>query len=206
MATEATRTLRLDAIVLAAGFGSRFGGGKLTSAWRGGLLIDGALGAALAAPVSEVVVVTGADAGVAGAVTDFVRRRTHAERMRLAYAADHRLGMSASLATGIAALSPDCDGVFVFLGDMPLIPPDVGPALAQALMKGADAAAPTFDGQRGHPVLFSRALFAALARLSGDEGARAVLRDLGDRLAIVSASDRGVLLDVDAQGDLDALG
>ncbi len=197
MATEAGPTLRLDAIVLAAGSGARFGGRKLTAPWRGGRLIDGALAAALAAPVREVVVVTGADAGVVGHAT---------ERVRWVRARDHRDGMAASLKAGVAALSADCEGVFVFLGDMPLVPPDVPPALAEALARGALAAAPAFEGRRGHPVLFGRSLFPALARLEGDEGAREVLRGLGDGLAIVATSDPGVLIDVDAPGDLDALG
>jgi molybdenum cofactor cytidylyltransferase len=199
MATEAGPTLRLDAIVLAAGSGARFGGGKLTAPWRGGRLIDGALAAALAAPVREVVVVTGADAGVADRLGDD-------ERVRLVHARDHLDGMAASLRAGVAALSADCDGVFVFLGDMPLIPPEVPPALAEALSSGADAAAPAFEGRRGHPVLFGRGLFPTLARLQGDEGAREVLRSLGASLVIVPTSDPGVLIDVDAPGDLDALG
>ena len=206
MATEADRTLQLDAIVLAAGFGSRFGGGKLSSPWRGGRLIDGALGAALAAPVREVVVVTGADDAVGEAVTAFVGTRREPERIRLVHALDHRLGMATSLTAGIAALSTDCDGVFVFLGDMPLVPPDIAPTLAAALKRGALAAAPSFEGRRGHPVLFGRGQFSSLALLEGDEGAREVLRGLGARLAIIPTSDRGVLFDVDAPGDLDALG
>jgi molybdenum cofactor cytidylyltransferase len=204
MATGAGRTLRLDAIVLAAGFGSRFGGRKLTLPWRGGRLIDGALGAALAAPVREVVVVTGADAEVAEAVAAYRVGRDH-ERLRTLYAPDHSLGMASSLTAGVAALSADCDGVFVFLGDMPLVPPNVPLALAEALAAGAMAAAPSFDGRRGHPVLFGRALFPALAVLTGDEGAREVLRGLGVGLAIIPSSDPGVLIDVDAPGDLSAL-
>ncbi len=202
MVTEAARTLRLDAIVLAAGFGSRFGGGKLTTPWRGGRLFEGALDAALAAPVREVILVTGADAKVG----DVARAREDFDRLRIVHAHDHRLGMASSLTAGVAALSADCDGVFVFLGDMPLIPRAVPFALADALERGATAAAPAFEGRRGHPVLFGRELFPSLATLKGDEGAREVLRALGAKLAIVTASDPGVLLDVDAPSDLDALG
>lgn len=199
MTTEAARILRLDAIILAAGFGSRFGGRKLTAPWRDGRLIDGALGSALAAPVREVVVVTGADARVADAVAAFEDR---SNRVRLVHAADHALGMSASLRAGIAALPSDCDGVFVFLGDMPSIPPMIIPMLAEAVLHGAVAAAPVFEGRRGHPVLFSRVLFPAMARLTGDEGARDIVRELGGKLASIETTERGVLFDVDAPDDL----
>jgi molybdenum cofactor cytidylyltransferase len=105
--------------------------------------------------------------------------------------------MGASLRTGVAALPSDADGVFVFLGDMPLIPPDIPPRLATALTGGAQAVAPRFEGRRGHPVLFSSALFPALRAATGDEGARAVLQTLGKNLTIIESTNSGVLFDID---------
>jgi molybdenum cofactor cytidylyltransferase len=195
--------LALEAIVLAAGSGARFGGGKLTHPWRGGALIDGALAAALAAPVRSVTVVTGADSGVAAAARAFAERTGDAGRLRLVHCADHAEGMGATLRAGVASLPGDATGVFVFLGDMPRVPPDVLPRLAAALAAGAPAAAPTHAGQRGHPVLFSRDLFADLAASRGDEGARATLKALGGQLALVETDDPGVLFDVDRPADMD---
>jgi molybdenum cofactor cytidylyltransferase len=193
----------LEAIVLAAGSGSRFGGGKLTHPWRDGLLIDGALAAAFAAPVRSVTVVTGADHNVEAAARAFAGHAGQSQRLRLVHCEGHAAGMGATLRAGVAALPPDADGVFVFLGDMPHIPASILPALADALAAGASAAAPAFEGQRGHPVLFSRRLFSQLAAASGDEGARSALRGLGERLALIEANDAGVLFDVDRPDDLD---
>ncbi|HEX2817198.1 MAG TPA: NTP transferase domain-containing protein, partial [Phenylobacterium sp.] len=67
MATEAAARPALEAVILAAGSGSRFGGGKLTALWRGGVFLDGALAAAFEAPVRSVSVVTGADPKVGSA-------------------------------------------------------------------------------------------------------------------------------------------
>jgi molybdenum cofactor cytidylyltransferase len=53
-------------------------------------------------------------------------------------------------------------------------------------------------------VLFSAALFPQLLALSGDEGARQVLKSLGDRLTLIDTDDPGVLFDVDRPADLDA--
>ena len=198
MATEGT----LEAIVLAGGAGLRFGGGKLTAPWRDGVLIDGALAAAFAAPVRTVTVVTGADAGVEAGVRAYAERAGQAARLRLVHCADYAEGMGATLRTGVASLPPDASGVFVFLGDMPRVPVAVLPRLATALAAGGPAAAPTFEGQRGHPVLFSRVLFPKLLALTGDEGARTVLRSLGDRLALIESPDAGVLFDVDEPSDL----
>jgi molybdenum cofactor cytidylyltransferase len=85
---------------------------------------------------------------------------------------------------------------------MPAIPHDIGPRLAQALADGALAAAPRFQGRRGHPALFAAVLIPELARVSGDEGARRVLQALGDRLALVDVESAGVLTDIDTREDL----
>jgi molybdenum cofactor cytidylyltransferase len=195
--------LALEALVLAGGAGRRFGGGKLLAPWGEGRLIDAALAAAFAAPVRAVTVVTGADAGVASAARRFAERTGVAGRLRTTYAADHAEGMAATLRAGLRSLPADAQGVFVFLGDMPRIPVDVLPRLAAAVAAGARAAAPMFQGRRGHPVLFAASLFAALAGLAGDEGGRTILQTLGADLAPVEAPDDGVLFDVDRPDDLD---
>lgn len=193
MGTEAT----FEALVLAAGSGSRFGGGKLLAPYKGAPLLHRALAAAFAAPVRAVTMVTGADAEPVAAAA-----RAFAHPPRCIHAADHAEGMAASLRAGIAGLPEDVNAVFLFLGDMPDVPHDALESLAVAVRGGALAAAPTFEGRRGHPVVLARALFPALLRLTGDQGARSVLAGLGDRLALVSAPDDGVLFDVDAPDDL----
>lgn len=192
----------LEAILLAAGSGRRFGGGKLLAPWRGEFLIESSLAAALAAPVRRVVLVTGAEPRVGEIARARAERNGQSARLSVIHAADHAEGMGASLRAGVAALGPGCTGAFVFLGDMPAIPHDIGPRLAQALADGALAAAPRFQGRRGHPALFAAVLIPELARVSGDEGARRVLQALGDRLALVDVESAGVLTDIDTREDL----
>ena len=64
--------------------------------------------------------------------------------------------------------------------------------------------APSFEGRRGHPVLFGAGWLPALRALSGDEGARAILQT-AQRLTLVAVEDPGVLLDVDRPEDLQRL-
>ncbi|HEV2530670.1 nucleotidyltransferase family protein [Phenylobacterium sp.] len=199
MATGAARIETLEAVVLAAGSGSRFGGRKLLAPWGDGVLLDAALAAAFAAPARSVTVVTGSDAEAMA-----VAARAYDPRVRVVHAADHAEGMGASLRTAIASLPTDAAGAFVFLGDMPRVPHGVLQPLAEALATGAAAAAPMFEGRRGNPVLLGRELFPELLHVTGDAGARAVLQGLGDRLARVEAPDAGVLFDVDEPGDLPA--
>ena len=168
---------RWAALVLAAGAGARFGGGKLLAPWGSGVLLDGALAAA------------------------FADRAGEGGRLTIVHAAEHALGLSASLRTGLDAVPPEAEGVFIFLADMPKTPPAMAGRLAQAI--GArPAAAPVFEGLRGHPVLLRRALFDRLSALEGDRGAGAVLAGLGEDLALVATEESGVVFDVDAPEDL----
>jgi molybdenum cofactor cytidylyltransferase len=190
------------ALVLAAGAGTRFGGGKLLSPYGSGVLLDGALAAAFAAPAGRVILVTGFDAeGVAAAARAFAERAGEGGRLILVHAAGHAQGLSASLRAGLAAVPPEAEGAFVFLGDMPRVPPAMAGRLAAAIGPRL-AAAPVFEGRRGHPVLLRRALFPRLAALEGDRGAGALLAGLGDEQAQVETDDPGVVFDVDAPGDL----
>ena len=198
------KAMRLDAIVLAAGASSRFSGGKLLAPWADGVLLDGALGAALASPAQTVTVVWGADPRVPAAAEAFAARAGQPHRLLLVNADRHAEGMAESLKAGVASLAAESAGVFIFLGDMPRVGPDVAPALAKAFTDGAAAAAPTFEGRRGHPVLFGSALYPALLGLSGDRGAASVLADLGDGLILVASLDGGVQFDVDRPQDLGA--
>lgn len=187
---------RLHAIVLAAGAGSRFGGGKLLAPFRGRPLIAHALDAALAAPVEQRLIMTPqTDAALQEAVRRWSESVSLAWRLHV-IAGDFSEGMAATLRRALGHLPPDADGAFVFLGDMPRIPHAMLSRLAEAF-EGHSAAAPVHQGRRGHPVLLRAALFPELLTLTGDEGARAVLDRLGPALALVPTDDPGVLFDVD---------
>jgi molybdenum cofactor cytidylyltransferase len=196
---------RLTAVVMAAGFGTRFGGGKLLAPYDGGFLLDHALAAAADAPVADIVLVTGADAEhIETAARAWLERRGGPVGMSVVHAPDHRDGLSASLKAGIRAVHTRRDGAFVFLGDMPRIPPGLPARLAEALVPGVMAAVPVHAGQRGHPALIRRDLFPKIMALTGDRGAGRILDELGPLLVGVPTENSGVLFDVDRPVDLDS--
>ncbi len=186
----------LHAIVLAAGSARRFGGPKLSAPWRGTTVLGAAIRSAVEAPVESVLV-------VAGAWPDAARAAAAVASVRCLHARDYAKGMSASIRAGVRALPRDARGVFLFLGDMPATPPGLPQTMAHRLAGDVLAVAPTWEGMRGHPVLFARELFPDLLALTGDRGARALLDRLGDRLALVEAADSGIVFDVDQPSDLE---
>jgi len=116
-------------------------------------------------------------------------------------------GMGASLAAGVQA-TRSAGGWLVALGDMPGIAAATHAAVKRALVEGAvvAAAVDAVSGRRGHPVAFAGSLGDELARLDGDEGARAVVARHGERLVAVRVSDPGILVDVDTPSDLSRVG
>jgi molybdenum cofactor cytidylyltransferase len=181
--------VNLAAIVLAAGAGTRFGGDKLSTPFNAEPLISHAIRAARAAPVNRVIVVCTPDLRIgdwSGEPKVDSVRITSPE-------------LSASLKAGIAAVR-NSDAAFVFLGDMPLIPHDLAAKLADALGEYF-AAVPRYRGKNGHPVLLAATAFAAIAQLSGDEGAGKLIKTRQD-IVSVDCADEGVLLDIDRAGDV----
>ncbi len=201
-----SRSVRCDAVILAAGAGRRFAEHstirKLLAPFEGRPLIAGALDAAFAAPARRVLLVTDGDPDLAAVARDHAATQGRQDDLDIVTAADAAEGMGASLRTAVGTLPPDCDGVFVFLGDMPRAPPGLAQTLLDALTPAFDAVAPRFGERRGHPVLFASSCFPALRGLSGDVGAREVLVAIGERLALVDTVDPGVLFDVDRPADL----
>ena len=66
------------------------------------------------------------------------------------------------------------------------------PAEGRAICRATDA-----EGRPGHPVLFGRRFFESLSRLTGDEGAREILRANADFVVDVPTPGRAARLDLD---------
>jgi molybdenum cofactor cytidylyltransferase len=184
---------KIAAIVLAAGRSTRMGGpNKLTAEIGGKPLVRIAAEEALASRAAPVIVVTGhqreqIEAALAGLDVQFVHNPDYAE------------GLGTSLRAGVAAVPAEADGVVVCLGDMPQVTAALIDRLVAAYdaEKGALVVAPTRNGQRGNPVLWSRRFFPDLMAVSGDVGARHVLASYGEAVVEVPVSEEGAFLDVD---------
>ena len=133
---------------------SRFGAAKQLADLDGRPLLEYSLAAMTAAPVGRVVVVLGAGA-------EDVLARVSLNGAEPLVCARWEEGQSASLATGLGALS-DCEAVVVTLGDQPRLSTDAIRRVIAARGDGAEAVRATYGGGPGHPVLLERSLFARL--------------------------------------------
>jgi len=190
--------VRIVAILLAAGQGSRFGGDKLLAKLADGTPVGVQSVRNLREALAEIVAVTRPEDAE-------IRALLHAEGIRVEVCPRAHEGMGASLAHGVLA-TYDADAWVIALGDMPRIRPTTIRQIAAALTAGAAIVAPVYRGTRGHPVGFSGAQREALAALSGDAGARDILRAERDRITLLDCDDPGVLADIDTPADLARIG
>ncbi len=184
----------VSAILLAAGASSRMEGrDKLLEEVEGEPVLRRAARALAESGAAEVIAVIRAQ--------DEARRATLAGlAVRVVENPAAVEGMASSIRAGLAAARPDADAAIIALADMP----EIATAHANALIAAYDPSAGRAicraadeEGRPGHPVLFGRRFFESLSRLTGDEGARDVLRENAELVALAPTPGRAARLDLD---------
>jgi len=192
---------KVHAVVLAAGRSTRMGGpNKLLALFDGKPLVRQTAERALASKAAGLTVVTGHQQGrvkdaLAGLDTGFAENP------------DYRSGLASSLQAAIASAPREADGVLVLLGDMPGVSTaDMDRMIAAFAASGASPVVrASHQGKRGNPVILPRSLFAAVARLEGDTGARHLIEADGQVVVDVEIGE-GAFVDVDTPDALKKAG
>jgi nicotine blue oxidoreductase len=186
----------VSAIVLAAGSGSRFGGGKLLAPFGGRPLIAATLSGLRGAPVDEIIVVVGAEG-------ERLRSITAAYETRIIENPDWAEGMSTSVRAGLRACTSNARAAVVCLADQPLVGAVAVERLVEAFEQGATVTVATYGGEMRNPVLFARGVWPLLLReMSGDRGARVFLKHHRGIVTEVSCDDVANPADIDTVEDL----
>lgn len=194
-------TPRVHAVLLAAGRSSRMGGpNKLMALFQGKPLVRRTAERVLASAADGVVAVTGHQAARIGEALAGLD-------VPVVHNADFASGLASSLKTGVAALPEDAAGALIVLGDMPEVLPADLDRLIHAFERAGGRAVvrATHDGKRGNPVILPRALFAAVAHLEGDTGARHLVEAEGVDVIDVEIG-AGAAVDVDTPEALEGAG
>ncbi len=182
-------------LVLAAGGGSRFGGGKLLARIGGRPILQHVLDALDDAGIADVTVVLGRDAADVEAAIEWRSERRIINP-------DPGRGLSSSLQLGFATIDADVTEVLVALGDQPFTRSAVIAALigAGADVRG-DIVVPRYSDDQGrNPVLVRRAAFPLVATTVGDRGFGPIIADHPELVQEVEVP--GMNVDIDARDDL----
>ncbi|HLY23702.1 MAG TPA: nucleotidyltransferase family protein [bacterium] len=185
----------IAAIVLAAGRATRMGEPKVLLSLGDRTLLAHVISAARGSDCAAVLVVAGSHAAE-------VRREAEPLGVRVVVNPRYAEGMATSLAAGIAALPPDCEAVVVLLGDQPRVGAEtIDRLIAAYRATGKPMVLSRYGEVAGAPALIARPLFADVAGLTGDAGARGLAAGRPDQVAEVPlAPDEA--WDVDTPEDL----
>ncbi len=190
--------LRIAAVILAAGSSRRMGDqNKLLSKVKGIPMVVHVANAALAANIESITVVTGHQSEQIEAVLT-------GRHLNFVHNPDYGSGIASSVKTGIASLPDEIDGAIVLLGDMPFVTKNqINELIAEfdpALER--DIVMPIKDGRRGNPVLWSRRYFSAMQQLTGDVGAKTIIKENAANVWEVPISDDAIFADIDTHEEL----
>ncbi|HEY3247255.1 MAG TPA: nucleotidyltransferase family protein [bacterium] len=189
---------KIAAVVLAAGPSRRMGRPKLSLLHRGEPLIRRAVRAAVDGGCDDVIVVIGAhDAEYAPLLAG--------TRARVVHNAAFEAGMGSSIQAGIEALFSDTQAAVIMLADQAFVDGAIIRRLIETYRDSSMRIVTSmYEGVRGAPTLFDRALFLELLLLQSDQGARSVVQTYPRHVATVEIP-ADAARDIDTPADLDLL-
>lgn len=189
-----------NAILLAAGESRRMGFPKPLLNLGSRTFIE-TLAAAMLASSSRLIIVLGAYA-------EAVRRAIPSDpRITIVENPDYSRGQLSSIKVALPCIEPAAVAALIHLADHPMVRPETFRALIDTYrVSHSPITVARYQGRRGHPVVFARAIFPELAHAPEDQGARAVLVANSSRVAYVDVDDPGILIDLDTPEDLQRAG
>ena len=191
------RVNRSGIILLAAGRSSRLGSPKQLLTYKGKSLLRHAVDAALGSEMTPLIVVLGAH-------SELLKKELESEKgVQVIINKGWEEGMASSIRCGVNAAmqtSPSTDGLIIMVCDQPF----VSPALLKRLVDtqhqtGLPVVASGYHSSLGVPALFYKTFFETLLELEGDTGARKLLKEHKDVVAMVDFPE-GVI-DIDTEND-----
>jgi molybdenum cofactor cytidylyltransferase len=159
-------SVKVGAVILAAGAATRFGGGKLAASLEGRPLLRHVVDAAVAAALDPIVVVEPPDGRLAGLDLAPARRVVNPTPQD---------GLSGSVRIGLRALDDDreLDAAVILPGDQPRVRPAVIRALIAAAADPPHTpfVVPRYAGDGApNPILARRSIWRLADELAGDRG------------------------------------
>jgi len=184
------------AILLAAGQGSRMGGGKLLLPIGDATVVERAAKSLIDVPVADLIVVVGTY-GLA------IKRQLSNFPARFVFNPDPSSEMAESIRCGLKIVDPASVEAFLVLpADMPLVLPETIRLLVDSLLASDKLiAVPVFQGRRGHPVIFRSNLYETVLNFRSPQGIRPLVHGDPSKVLLVEVDDEGVIADLDNWDD-----
>ena len=184
----------IGCILLAAGAGARFGGGKLNALLNGRPVVEYILDSLRKAAFSRRVIV---------AASEYMLHTAHEFGFGGVVNACPDLGVSLSIRLGLE-LMDGTDACMFCVADQPLLKPKTLSGLLAAYEPGTILMCAHKD-QSGNPVIYPEILYSELKGLAGDESGKTVACRHESLLRTFHVADASQLDDIDTREDLIAM-
>ena len=190
---------KVAGILLAAGASTRMGALKQLLPVAGVTLVERTLTAALESRLDRLVLVLGHRAPeIETALSGFIPN----PKLTIVHNRHYQEGISSSLVAGVEEIAHSHDHGMVLLADMPFIDYHVINLLIEGYLKAQLPMGAIKVGKRAaHPVVFRRDLFFELKTLTGDVGARSLLKKYNDRVCLIEPGADYDERDIDDRAD-----
>ena len=188
--------MKIGCVLLAAGAGKRFGGGKLLYAIDGEPMIARALRLFSDLPFAARVCVTRAE-------ETEIQRLAHERGVPVAINPDPERGVGTSVAIAteaILAKESALDGILFAVADQPFLTRESVTKLIETFKEHPDdIVSLSFEKRRGNPAIFPAEFYPELCALKEDTGGTAVMKRHPERLRLVEAASAEELRDIDTK-------
>ncbi len=156
----------ISGLILGAGASQRLGPPKQLLPFRGTTMLGWVVKQTeRATGLDELIVVLGRAA-------DEIREQVDLGAARVVENPVFTEGCSSSYKAGLAALNPKSQALMIILGDQPGILPEVIDRMAEEWRRTESLISLcSYDGRKGHPMIFAQSMFEQLATLHGDKAA-----------------------------------
>jgi molybdenum cofactor cytidylyltransferase len=181
----------LAAVILSAGASSRMGSPKALLPYREGTFLEHLIEVTRHPQIGVTRVVLGAGAEV-------IRTIAKLDSSIVVLNPEWERGQLSSICAGLRSLNGiDTDGIILCPVDHPLVSARLVSELVERFYEGKKAIVlPAFNGRRGHPAIFSSALYSELLAAPLEKGARAVVWAHAADVIEIPTDEEGVVLNI----------
>lgn len=177
---------RIDGVailILAAGESKRMGQPKQLLDWQGKPLLQWIIDKAKTTRATPILLML-------GAIAEEIRKHIDSTALTILNNPDWQEGIASSIRMGVEHLEkhhPHIHAVLIMVCDQPFIPPHFLAELVNHQHNtNFPAVASEYNGTLGTPVVFHRRFFARLKELSGDQGARKLLKQFPEEIGSIT--------------------
>lgn len=185
------------AMILAAGESKRMGKPKLLLPFGEKTMIETVIGNVIQSKAESILVVLGAD-------REKIEEKIRSLPVKIVFNPNFHEGMLSSAQIGFQTIPEDTQAVLVFLGDQPAVSHTIVNEVIDTYKRTKKGIVlPTYEGNRGHPVLIDMKYKGEVEKLNANVGLRGVVYSHPEDVEEVEVETPSIIRDIDDADDYD---